>query len=382
MNNRKLTNGHGSYVAYAWKRRIFLSFLVAASVFSLNVCRAQQSNTIIQERDGARTASAASVLASPVQNGRIGGYRYDGTFAPTPSHNSRFANDNSVVYGDAGNIIGIDRSFSSRFGSSAVPFQSKMNYDLLTLRNEYYRAREEANASYLASQFKSQNDPRLVVATPPKPFPYATDRQTRYGKTKEQLLAERDERDSAAVARLQNETNVARQIDPAQRIWMRGVAPVPGSTVSDAWLRNDQPFLDDPFLFDYSQQNGALFMGSDAVPRAGLGGAIDAQVGHGGAWSFPKLRTPEEMEQIFIENLETQLLRSPDVNPLSPVQISVQNGIATVRGVVPTPRARVAAGKILLSNPEIIRVNNLMTCVRNDEPQNAVSTSAPAGGNR
>ncbi len=378
MNNCKLTNNQNSFVTNAWQKQMILVFLLAVSVFSTVVCFAQQSNAIVQESDGVRTASAASILTSPVPNGRIGGYRYDGALAPNVGYNSRFTYDNSVVQGDAGNIIGIDRTATSRFGSSAIPFQSKMNYDLLVLRNEYYRAREEANASYLNSQLRSQNEPRLIVATPPKQFPYANDRRARYGKTKEQLLAERNKCKSDSVATLQNETDVARQFDPAQRIWMRGAAPVPGSAVPDAWLRNAQPILDGSGLLDYSQQHG---IGAESLSGVGLGGALAPQTDHGGAWSFPRLRTPEEMEQIFIENLETQLLRSPDVNPLSPIQISVQNGVATVRGVVPTPSARVAAGKILLSNPGIVRVNNLMTYVRNDETQGVVQTLPQAGGN-
>jgi hypothetical protein len=60
------------------------------------------------------------------------------------------------------------------------------------------------------------------------------------------------------------------------------------------------------------------------------------------------------------EQLELSLLQSPSVNLQSPVRVTLQNGIATVRGIVPTPQHRMQAGRLLLSNPAVNQVNNLM----------------------
>ena len=92
----------------------------------------------------------------------------------------------------------------------------------------------------------------------------------------------------------------------------------------------------------------------------------------------PITPTPEQLQKAFREYLEAQLLRSPDVNPLSPVQVSYQNGVVTVRGVVPTPSARAAAGYILLSDPRVSKVNNLMTCAHDDVLSNGITQSTPS----
>lgn len=71
-------------------------------------------------------------------------------------------------------------------------------------------------------------------------------------------------------------------------------------------------------------------------------------------------------------SLENLLLSSPAIHLLSPVQVSFQNGIATVRGVVPSQQHKVAAGNILLGNPSVRQVNNLMSIVPADP--NTLST--------
>lgn len=369
MKKRIVTNNLGLFASSVWKRRLVMSLVMFAAALSLNDASAQQSNALVQEQNGVRTASPSSILNTTAPNGRIGGFRYNGSFSPMQAQTSRFPG-NSVVYGDAGNIVGIDSGRSSRFGGAAAPFKTKNTFELLSLRNEYYRERARANASYLASQPESQNEPRLVTATPSKPFPYPSERRARYGKTQEELLAERSEFkgkiDAATVPQTES-VPIPQEMDLAQRLWMRGPAPAASARAQDAWGGREEGTLVDPNLVDFPQNYGDPRLGLGVAPEMGLGGAVGQQE-QGGAWSFQRLHTPEEMNQIFIENLETQLLRSPDVNPLSPIQIDVQNGVATVRGVVPTPNARIAAGKILLADPRIQRVNNLLTFVRNEEP--------------
>lgn len=71
----------------------------------------------------------------------------------------------------------------------------------------------------------------------------------------------------------------------------------------------------------------------------------------------------------FEQRLEAKLLGDPGVHLLSPVQVSFKNGVATVRGVVPSQAHKVAAGNLLLTDPTIKQVNNLITTVPQDPAQ-------------
>lgn len=65
----------------------------------------------------------------------------------------------------------------------------------------------------------------------------------------------------------------------------------------------------------------------------------------------------------FEQKLEGMLLGVPDVHFLSPVRVSFQGGIATVRGVVADRRHKIAAGNILLTDPRVHQVDNLISVV-------------------
>ncbi|MDR1964329.1 MAG: BON domain-containing protein [Planctomycetaceae bacterium] len=65
----------------------------------------------------------------------------------------------------------------------------------------------------------------------------------------------------------------------------------------------------------------------------------------------------------FEQKLEGMLLSDPSVHFLSPVQISFQNGIVSVRGVVTNQESKIAAGKVLLTDPAVKQVNNLISVV-------------------
>lgn len=71
----------------------------------------------------------------------------------------------------------------------------------------------------------------------------------------------------------------------------------------------------------------------------------------------------------FERQLEGKLLSDPSVHFLSPVRVSFQNGIATVRGVVPDQQHKVAAGNVLLSDPSVQQVNNHISIVPLDPSQ-------------
>ncbi|MGL4594648.1 MAG: BON domain-containing protein [Thermoguttaceae bacterium] len=68
----------------------------------------------------------------------------------------------------------------------------------------------------------------------------------------------------------------------------------------------------------------------------------------------------------FEQKLEGSLLETPDVHFLSPVRVSFLNGTATIRGVVTSQQDKVAAGLILLRDPNVQQVNNLISVVSAD----------------
>lgn len=72
----------------------------------------------------------------------------------------------------------------------------------------------------------------------------------------------------------------------------------------------------------------------------------------------------------FEQKLEGMLLSDPGVHFLSPVRVSFQDGTVTVRGVVPDQRHKIAAGNVLLSDPAVRQVNNLISIVPLDPSQN------------
>ncbi|MDR2757570.1 MAG: BON domain-containing protein [Planctomycetaceae bacterium] len=71
----------------------------------------------------------------------------------------------------------------------------------------------------------------------------------------------------------------------------------------------------------------------------------------------------------FEQKLERMLLSHPSIHFLSPVQITFRNGVVTVRGVVPDKEHKIAAGNLLLTDPAVKQVNNLISVVPADPTQ-------------
>ena len=91
----------------------------------------------------------------------------------------------------------------------------------------------------------------------------------------------------------------------------------------------------------------------------------------------PTIRTPTPppqnsglLRQKLEERLEGMLLSDPNVHLLSPVRISVSGGTATVRGVVPNQSHKIAVGNILLSDPAVKQVNNMISVAPLDPNHN------------
>ena len=329
---------------------------------------AQRSNV---ERNEAGEVSASSILS--------GNRLSKGAASGVDRSRSRFSS--GAVYGTAGNIAGLEGSAASRFGSGASKsFKSKLDYSLLRQRVAYEKASAEASGA------GSTDSPRRVTASKPQRVPYASSRRARYGVREDELAEKtRVPRDKTisrenALAReetfreaLEIQAREAHNATSPQEVWMRGRQPNLGAVRADVdrWGDDyDIPFVDgDAPYYDEPLRDAGLGAGLGF----GLGGdlGLDANLFEN---SLPTRQpvvqtpTPAETRQAFQGYLEAQLLRSPSVNPLSPIQVDFNDGVAVVRGVVPTPSARVAAGNILLADPRVRRVENKLTFTRPDDP--------------
>lgn len=338
---------------------------------------------------------AGSLLDSTQPNGRFSGERYDGALKPSAKPDaSRFAS--GAVRGSAGNVVGVDASRAGGRFVGASEFQSKQNFELFYWRNEIQRAKKAANRaeSALAGSLKKQNGPRLTTAKEPKPIPHSEWRRgVRYGRTPEEIAAERRaELAAQANAGSANPTDSTAPLldgaDPST-IWMRGRAPISDWAQTPFDWRLEQGGVGN---FGFAGGNDGGWVELDGRLRSEWGGASLAPVGAPNA-SLAELLpsrapSPEEKRRSYQEYLTTRLLQAPAVNPLSPISVEFRDGVATIRGVVPTPSAREAAGRVLLAEPDVRRVENQLTFVRTDEngpgaivpvaPIPGVSTAAPA----
>lgn len=308
---------------------------------------------------------SASVLESTRSNGRFVGTGYRGALAPSAKpEESRFSSGSGVDASRAG----------GRF-VGANEFQSKQNFDLFYWRNELLRLRSAARGAERAvgGSLREPGAPRLVTAKEPKTIPLSDWRGgVRYGRTAEEIEAARKAELAAAQAGRSAGTTVpVPEFDAPyvpETIWMRGRAPIR-----------------DPFAaFDREAPNGGFApenVWNAPVTERGwveLDGRVRSEVAGAAAnpngaatdltpFLSPPAPSPEEKRLAYQEYLTTRLLQTPEVNPLSPISVEFRDGVATARGIVPTPSAREAAGRVLLAEPDVRRVENRLTFVRPDD---------------
>ena len=259
------------YAIAAGRTQSTLAFLFAFTILGAvpRICNAQQSNVQVDENG---VASATSILNSTNPNGRIGGHVYNGTLSPNTT-SSRF--NGGGVYGPAGNVIGVDQGVSSRFSAGRTPFVSKQNYDLVALRAQIYKEREKARAEYLKSQTNLDNTPRLVTSSAPTKFPYQNFHTPRYGKTGKETLAQTNTPSKATPS----EKQIPKEVDtgdmnPAQRIWMRGPAPAAAFGEPDSWEESAFDGMYDSYVQEYNLWNNAQ-ANANAAAVSRLGGGLN-----------------------------------------------------------------------------------------------------------
>ena len=349
---------------------------VVASILTVATVAAAFSNVASGDAWGQISTAtekngAGSLLDSTQPNGRFSGGRYDGALKPTlKSEESRFSS--GAVRGSAGNVVGVDASRTGGRFVGASDFQSKQNFELFHWRNEILRTKNALKQAERALGGGSgKNDgPKLTTAKEPKPISQSEWRRgVRYGRTQEEIAAARRAQANAGLGNVDASsmeptapTNDG--FEPAT-IWMRGRAPIRDWSPTPFDLRLGESGVG---AFGVADAPGR-WVELDGRLRSEFAGASLAPTGAPLA-SLSELlpsRSPEEERRSYQEYLTNRLLQTPAVNPLSPISVEFRDGVATVRGIVPTPSAREAAGSVLLAEPDVRRVENKLTCVRSDD---------------
>ena len=384
---RKRKNGLETSKGSRVKRRgrVAASILTVAAVAT---ALSGVANSVVWGQTGTATekGGAGSLLDSTQGNGRFSGARYDGALKPTAKpEESRFSD--GAVRGSAGNVVGVDASRAGGRFAGASEFRSKQNFELFYWRNEISRTKEALKQAEraLGGGLGKKGGPRLTTAKEPKPVPLAQWRRgVRYGRTPEEVEAARQAELAAAL-------NAGGANGSAADGY---VAPVPvdeGFDPATIWMRGRAPILDwSPTPFDLRAENGVAganggnWVEVDGRLRSELAGASLAPSGAPVAPISELLapaRSPEENRRAYQEYLTNRLLQTPEVNPLSPISVEFRNGVATIRGVVPTPKAREAAGRVLLAEPDVRSVDNQLAYVRPDgDGPGAIVPVAPVPG--
>ena len=319
--------------------------------------QAQQSNGSIDSRNNVSTMSTLNWMTAT--NGRIGGCIYNGSINPTVSHVTRFSNSSGGK--NNGNVMGIDRVGSSRFDRTSTDGGDSMY--CMKFRSQVCKKIESSN-TLKGGEKKLDNVPRVVVARLPEHLPYRLKKISKYGKiTGEgyQIQAESDV--DTLVLQYQNvvPSSGRSQDDKESRnrtFLMRGKIP------QDNLKYKDVPHLNVNTSGYFRKLHGRKIHSSISDwGNTFEKGVVEDGNGVGGLGRISN----RDDQMVFIEYLENQLLNSPEVIPLSPIQVEYQDGTVTIRGVVSTPSARIAAGKVLLTNPQVFCVNNQLTYLRDDE---------------
>ncbi|MDO5554670.1 MAG: BON domain-containing protein [Planctomycetia bacterium] len=314
--------------------------------------------------DETRIPTATSILTERRVEGRFGRSESGGFLSPSPNENSRF--QSGAVYSASGAFLGMSgENSSSRFQAWWNEPEFESGSVDFSLYRDYFAARRGTEAGLLTP------NPRPIQASrPSEPVRSSNAASALSYYVSGQYESDRGVRGTG--------TTVAGFRD--------AVAPGTASIRNDGQVNGAGAAL--PLAPDSGVDLGSRFGGdvhtqeesgvgsTGSTGMAGItgmasGGTLSANepAAPGVAADVPvNLPSAEEQARMelaqlaaFEEHLELLLLQSPLVHPLSPVQVEFRDGTATVRGVVPKQENRIEAGKVLLTEPRVLRVDNKLS---------------------
>lgn len=336
-------------------KRIFTTVVLSALLCAQGLAFAQISSVLtVEDPSGAVLPSAGGILNPHTTIGRFGARTTGGYLSPTPNQ-GRLA-DNGMIFTPSGSFVGMNTSTrTSRFGqyweqSPASPMPTESNLDLLEnrmIQNQYGNAVPQTPG------------PQQVSATRPAPFPTRTEQPQ-----------------SGVVEAFPETSTLSRWTEQPfrqpEQVWMRGSGSRAGgpNAASEALGNRSNANLPNTPLPSGGGASlnaagevdlGSGFIGG-AIPNAGAVSGSGANAAVPISFAQRQMNPNQEVQ----EYLELMLLRSPTVNPLSPIQVLYAGGTATVRGIVPAEINRLEAGRILLSDPRVSTVDNRLTVLPTD----------------
>ena len=314
-------------------RRYFPVICLLAVMASPAVHGQMNSVTEVREPSGVAKPSATGILNPQQVDGRFGSHVRGGYLSPLPFQN-RFAGS-GLAFTDDGAFLGVTESSSSRFGGSFSQsiLPGEANLDLLEARQE-----DQAWSRFQAALDAAEARQRQLEA-----------------QLAAQQAAQRETQQSAIVEAFpEGAPQPASEPRAQEQIWMRGSAAASKNTAG----AQNTPQVSGETDLQSRFVGGQLPSASPSQQNQPLPPAMFPPM------ADPRAETADQIQQ----QLQLLLLRSPQVNPLSPIEVTFQDGKATIQGVVPSQTHRLEAGRILLTDSRVKSVDNRLTVPPADTP--------------
>lgn len=332
-----------------WKKRSAVASVLGLLGAAISVGPLFAQSTVQEHMmlDGSTVRSAGSILSPHQTSGRFGSQTTGGYLSPTPT--SKFSSG-GFIYSPDGAFLGFNTDtpnsrFHSYWEQPSGEMPSETNADLLELR-----------------QYKNSYNAALAAEEP------AANPEQRSAVRPSNTVPERQAEERSGIVEAFPERGAVEQpfrnSGQAQEVWMRG-APQGKNQPKDG-------FSLAPGAYQPPAQNAQSAPNAANAPvdlgSRFVGGALPAmpETEQMPAIPISAARTAADPNASVREYLELMLLRSPTVNPLSPIQVTFDGGRATVRGIVPAEMNRVEAGRILLTDPRVKTVDNKLTVLPTD----------------
>ena len=353
------------------KRESLNSSLAAILFLAVSVSGVSAQTTTVQPvegPDGRLLPSASSILNPHVTEGRFGTSLQGGYFMPKNlnSEESRFSSN--AILGPSGEFIGMRSD-----GDAARDFSQRRQGEenelsevdrLLVMRHMRRQAAVQQAPDetltqrsavpysgplpYTTPEPAAPAEPVQAAETVPAPPPAAEPAQQPSRPQPSEEIWMRGSSRLAAPSSSPRRGNPAGSdsdlmIDPRWFEFGGGAdpqaAPAPeadGTASFSAPAESPEPFVPP----EEGMVVGSLFSDDSSAPAPSLPSDLLARNG----------RQERQNSAALQQRLETLLLQSPLVSPLSPIHVKVNGSSAVVAGVVGSEAARVEAGKILLNN--------------------------------